>query len=370
MNTAGNASFPVELSRATQTLAIRALRSAGEFENLVFSPYAIAHLMLSMVPALDLAGRTQAARALGLVRPVKNPLPFMDLAGDIRRRGDVLFRVANRIWVDQGRSSADLGGKLLASNSTGLAAPLNFRTHPFLVADAVNGWTYDVLACPRGFPGDILAEEGLDPRPRVLATSAATIMGEWANKFYPRLIGKGPFYMNGGMSCHAPIIQTGGLYCSYIGPDSKMLEMPFTGDWRSRISMILWAPRYKTLCEFEKSLTEAYFQETIEKMIDLEQTFFMPPFEIRSRRDWQGLFGTDFRFDPLDGRQGQLLHQAGIALTDFGIAPARSLAPPNTYSGPMIQPLAVFFLDGPFTFWVRECNTGTLLLAGRLAHPE
>lgn len=44
--------FPGELASATHSLSFQALKRAAEAENLVFSPFAITHLLLTLAPAL------------------------------------------------------------------------------------------------------------------------------------------------------------------------------------------------------------------------------------------------------------------------------------------------------------------------------
>jgi serine protease inhibitor len=137
--------------------------------------------------------------------------------------------------------------------------------------------------------------------------------------------------------------------------------------------MIFLSPRYVSLEEFENRLTVDFYRWAVQRIIDVESIFSMPLFSIQSKKTFPQLFGTGVNLDSLDDKSltsGRLIHKTGIVVNDFGIGTAEKQMPGNTDRTEATLPPAIFFLDSPFTFWLRDQDSGVVLLAGHYASPD
>lgn len=117
-------------------------------------------------------------RTLGLSAPLRNVKSFLRMHKDVERAETTSIKLANHVWLEPVKDDSLPGGKVLSASPKGLASSLKFRSHPFMIADAINSWTREALGGGRGFLATIMEEDGLKTRPRILSTSVVSVSGE------------------------------------------------------------------------------------------------------------------------------------------------------------------------------------------------
>lgn len=363
-----------DFANITQLVAVKAMQSASKRTNFVCSPYALTLSMLTMFPYLDMDGKKQVASLLGIKKQIQNFQAFLGLPAHLDQRGTGVYLAANRIWAPPSPSPDSIPGRMISAGVEKHVGALNMRSNFYAISEEVEGWYRQKMGEMYSALGPILGEgDVLAPLLPFLLTSASGFCGGWENKFHNHLIHKSDFRTNFGQVLLTPFMQRGAIFRSDINPQCKILEMIVESkSFSNKLGMVLLSPRYESLKNFESRLSPDFFQWAVKRIIEVESIFSMPLFKIQSTKTLPQLFGDKMRLDALDERggvSGKLLHKTGVVVNDYGVGISENTMPQNTERVEAVLPPAIFFFDSPFTFWLRDRDSGVILLAGHYATP-
>lgn len=369
-----NPSSLSDFANITQLVATKAMQAASKRSNFVCSPYALTLSLLTLFPYLDMNGKKQVASLLGIKKQIQNFQAFLGLPAHIDQRGTGVYLAANRVWAPPAPPPDSIPGRMISAGVEKHLGPLNSRSNFYVISDEIEGWYRQKMGEMYPAIGPILGEGDIKtPPPPFLATSVSGFYGGWENKFHNNLIGKSDFKTNFGQVLLTPFMQRGAIFRSDINPQCKTLEMIVESkSFSHKLGMVLLSPRYVSLKDFEARLSPDFFQWAVSRIIEVESIFTMPLFTIQSTKTLPQLFGDKVRLDALDekdGASGKLLHKTGIVVNDYGVGISENTMPLNTERIEAVLPPAIFFCDSPFTFWLRDRDSGVILLAGHYATP-
>ncbi|MBI9051962.1 MAG: hypothetical protein JEZ00_21280 [Anaerolineaceae bacterium] len=348
----------------TQQLAIKGLQSAGPLENIVLSPYAITSQIFSIIPILDNTAKGRISRFFGLREQLKNPREFLRVWEIINLQENNCISMDKCLWTNLIDNEAFSKRGIQVLDTLKYNCPSEFF---HLINEVLDPTKQSRISLPIENPDYY----------KFVSLSSLSINAPWKFQFYEALSNNSKITYHGDQGdIHClPGLQRSAVYRSHIDSDYKLLDISFADSMAgsSNLSLLLFAPRYRKLRDFELRFTPDFINRAIDKMIDQERAFTMPAFSIdnsyslldlfKNDRDLRTVFDTGFL-------PGLLMHQCSIKVGDGGIAPIPAKFPENTYDGPAELPSSIFFYDSPFTFFVRDRFTGVVFLAGRYVTPD
>ncbi|XP_010285797.1 PREDICTED: serpin E3-like, partial [Phaethon lepturus] len=159
----------------------------------------------------------------------------------------------------------------------------------------------------------------------------------------------------------------------------SVVELPYLGE---KLSMFLVLPSHKraSLSQIESHLSAKTITLWANSLKRTKMDIFLPRFSIQSLFDLKTFFsalGIKDAFDPTTANfkgiseQGSLyiseaIHKAEIEVTEDGTKASGATA--------MVllkrSRTPVFKADRPFTFFLRQANTGSVLFIGRVTNPS
>ncbi|KAM6341313.1 serpin E3 [Podargus strigoides] len=159
----------------------------------------------------------------------------------------------------------------------------------------------------------------------------------------------------------------------------SMVELPYLGE---KLGMFLVLPSHKrtSLSQIESHLSAKTITLWANSLKRMKMDIFLPRFSIQSLFDLKTVFsalGIRDAFDPITANfkgiseQGSLyiseaIHKAEIEVTEGGTKASGATA--------MVllkrSRTPIFKADRPFTFFLRQANTGSVLFIGRVTNPS
>ncbi len=363
---AGN-SFGFNLLRQIQT-------QVGAGENVFVSPLSVA-AALGMVYN-GAAGATQAA--------MRETLEFGDLTpGDIgvayqglidwlvTRDPAIEFLAANSIWyareLDVKRDFTEVNREYFGAE----VAAVDFRSPT--TAPTINGW---VAEQTRDRIEEIV-EDPIDPDVIMYLINAVYFNGDWAVRFDPELTADGTFYLADGGTKQVPMMTYAGpLELGHLADGNvEAIDLPY-GDGSFSMTIVLPAPESEigALVEW---LDGGRWQEIVAGLVTTRTNVLMPKFTLEYEIDLSDVlialgmgiaFSHDADFSLMcDGGAfiSKVKHKAFVDLHEEGTEAAAVTAVEMKRGAPP----AVFAVDRPFVFAIRERSSGAILFVGRVVDP-
>ncbi|XP_065531907.1 serpin E3 [Lathamus discolor] len=158
----------------------------------------------------------------------------------------------------------------------------------------------------------------------------------------------------------------------------SMVELPYLGE---KLSMFLVLPSHRTsLSQIESHLSAKNITIWASSLKRTKMDIFLPRFSIQSLFDLKTVFsalGIRDAFDPITANFkgiseqdnlyiSEAIHKAQIEITEDGTKASGATA--------MVllkrSRTPIFKADRPFTFFLREANTGSVLFIGRVTNPS
>ncbi len=362
------------ISDGNARLAVQLYRELGVKEgNLFFSPYSISSAM----------GMTYAGARGETAVQMKSTLHFrLEQAG--LNSG---FRSLNKILYENARSS---GQKLSIANAlvlTGGNVSDVYRKILTTYYDAgifgggleeINGW---VKTKTEGKIDRIL--EQLSANSVCVILNAIYFKGAWESQFDKKLTFDGPFKLSGDKEAKTPFMHRKAEFKLLDEKDFQALSLPYKG---KTLSMVVLLP--KTI-DGLAGLEDALYAEDLkgwlaklDKQPNRKVSVYLPKFKLETKYDLGAPFqkmGMKDAFSPAadfsgmgwrkgDLWIGQIKHRAFVEVNEEGTEAAAATAVEMVTKSAPVRDL-VFRADHPFTFLIRDNETGTILFIGRVANP-
>jgi serpin B len=370
--------FDSELAQATNSFGFDLLRQvqaqAGAGENILVSPLSVA-TALGMVYN-GAAGSTQAAMRetlqLGELSVDDVNDGYRRLAGRLVDLDPVVeFLTANSIWYVRGfdvkQGFLDVTGEYFAAE----VAAIDFASPS--AAPTINGWVDNAT---RGRIEDIV-DDPLDPEALMYLINAVYFKGDWTIQFDPDLTVDRLFYLADGSVKQVPMM-------TYPGPleirhfsdaDVQAIDLPYGGDQYSMT--IMMPPAGDDIDALAQSLDAERWHDIVNGLARTRTNVLMPKLTLEydlEMSDALKAMGMNVAFshaadfsEICDGGLviSEVKHKTFIDVNEQGTEAAAATAV-ELKRGP---PPAVFSVDRPFVFAIRERVSGTIVFAGRVMDP-
>ncbi len=370
----GNSQFAFELYQS--------LMEPGE--NLFYSPYSIS-LALAMTYG-GASGKTEKQMADTLHYLLdQNALhpAFNGLDQELAKRGEknedsegFQLNIANSIWGQRDYEFLDSYLDLLAENYGAGLRVLDFINNPEGSREAINDWVSEQT---EGRIKDLIPEGGIDPLTRLVLTNAIYFNAAWATPFDEDSTREGEFYLSDGTGVPVPMMnQVENMGYAESG-NHLAVELPYDGN---ELSMVIITGGKNSESTFSEDLDWEHIKELLSGLEKTNVNLTMPKFEIESEFGLKetlvnmGLevpFTSQADFSKMSGDNDLLIqdvvHKAFVSVDEAGTEAAAATGVMVGIVSVPHDPVTVT-IDNPFTFLIRDIETGALLFVGHVANPE
>jgi len=361
-----------------------------EDDNLFFSPYSIS-LALAMTyagargeTAQQMADTLQFTLSQHRLHPAFNSLDI-----ELSQRGEAAkgkdgegFRlnIVNAIWGQEGYKFLSEFLDVLAENYGAGLRPLDFANAPEESRITINDWVSDQT---EGRIEDLIPQGLIDKLTRLVLTNAIYFNAAWQHPFNEDMTEDGPFYLLDGGEVTLPMMKQVNMLGYVEGDGYQAVELKCSG---KEFSMIIFLPQADQFEAFEGSLDAQQVSAILGKLEGKKVTLTMPRFEFESKFNLKGALSTmgmplafiwpGADFSGITGKCDlfirDVVHKAFISVDETGTEAAAATAvvmPPTAVPSKPIKAIEVK-IDHPFIFVIRDIETGTILLVGRMVAPS
>jgi len=353
--------------------------------NLFFSPYSISEAL-----AMTYAGAS-GDTATGMADTLHFDLSqarlhpaFNSLDLQLKQRGqgakgsnDEGFKlnIANAIWGQQDFKFQTAFLDTLAQNYGAGLRTVDFieRTEEsrITINDWVSGQTSNKIK-------DLLPQGSVNTYTRLVLTNAIYFNAAWLNPFNKDVTGNGTFHTLNNGDVTVPMMHQTETLKYLDGDNYQAVELPYDGN---ELSMLIMLPDTGQYNSFEKMLDASSFNDILSGMQGTSVVLTMPKFQYDaslglkdalSRLGMSVAFTENADFSGMDGKKDlfiqDVLHKAYISVNEAGTeAAAASAVIVGVTSMPVNQ--AIFTVDRPFIFFIRDIQTGQIIFIGRVLNP-
>jgi len=352
-------------------------------DNIVFSPFNIS-TALSMALA-GARGQTATEMAATLHQPPADAAYHAAVADLVSRlnksantAGDELS-MANALWLAQGLKILPAFEKTIRDQYGAPPTLLDFSANAEAARARINSWTSDHT---KGKIQQLFGPGSIDPRTRLIITSAIYFNGKWSSPFKPTSTNPAPFKLEGGGTTDAKLMHQTDNFDYGETTSLQILQMKYAD--QSLAFVVLLPKTPDGIGNLEKSLTADNLTGWLAKLSNQRVEVLLPKFRAESEfqlakalsnMGMKAAFQDSADFSGIDGRRdlfiSQVVHKAYVDVSEQGTEAAAATGVsmmPMAIRQPQQHP--VFRADHPFVFLIRDTHTGVILFAGRLMNPK
>lgn len=228
---------------------------------------------------------------------------------------------------------------------------------------------------------DLIEQGMLDKLTRLVLTDAIYFKGKWQSQFNTKDTFDSPFTLVTGEKVNVPMMHQTKEFNYTENEATQILEMPYAGD---KLSMVILLPK-KTdgLKELESSM-QGNLNSWLKSLRNREVVVSAPKFktthEFLLNDALESLGMTDAFSDKIADFSGmspnpeglyidKVIHKAFVDVNEEGTEAAAATAVLMMAKG-MPEPKAMFIVDHPFIFIIRNIKSGNILFMGRVEDPR
>ncbi len=365
---------------SSQALALSASDSINNFafnagriigkdsESYFFSPYSI----------ISAFGMAYAGSAGDTAKEIERVLGFDSGTHEsihklIESLDDAKFITsANRVWLRNGLTLKDTYSDILKLNYGNTVRELDIKNNTESSRKEINDW---VSRKTRYKIQNLLAQ--LDPDTQMIITNAVYFNAEWEHKFEKDNTTVKPFHADGNKTVDVQMMIDNGDFDYGEFDGIKVVRLPYK-DYR--LSMIAVLPPKENPNAID-SVDAETFRHWIDSLGEYKVDLWLPKFKTEKKYQLADLFkalGVDLAFsndadfsgitDDEKLKINAVIHQSFIDVdeekTEAAAATAITLLTATAII-PVPKPRAEFHADRPFTYFIYDRNTGTILFMGR-----
>lgn len=357
--------FAIDLYRTTV---------ADKGGNVVVGPYSVVTALGMIYGGASGTTADEMAAVLHTGMPAERwhvALNAYDLTLDARTKGSpTQWRVANKVWVQQGMKLQASFLDLLVSRYGAPAAEANFATAAEVERKAVNAW---VAESTNKHVTELFPEGAIDATTQLALVNAVALDAPWEFPFDPASTRIGSFTTADGKEVSVPMMSYNEYLPSGRRDDYQAVELPYGG---GALSMVVIVP--SDLAAFEAALDTASLSRVVSSIQEGGIHLTMPKWTARTRVNLNkalsdlGMptaFGGGADFSGMTGSRGLFLstveHEAFIEVDEKGTRAAAATGGAMAAShGPTVA------ITKPFLYVVRDRGSGTVLFIGRVLDPS
>ncbi len=351
--------------------------------NLFFSPYSISSALAMTYAGARGETATAMANTLHFSLPQNRFHPAM---GELVHRFNAQakdrpyqLRVATALWGQKGFTFLPDFLKLTQDQYEAALKEVDFANNTEQARRTINAWverqTQDKIK-------DLIQKGVLHGDTRLVLTNAIYFKAPWQDEFHKPMTKEEPFTLADGSKTRAPLMHKSEKLQYVAGEDFQAVAIPY----KSRaLSMIVLLPRKADgLPDLEKSLTVDRLEQWLKQMEEYQVDLKLPRFKVTAQfslKDQLSRMGMGVAFSNKADFSGMsseanlkidaVIHKAYVDVNEKGTEAAAATAVAiGLTSAPQIpEKRANFHADRPFLFLIRENQTGSILVAGRLVNP-
>lgn len=347
--------------------AFRAARQISRTESkYFFSPYSIVSAFGMAYAGASADTAAEIERALGFTQDLHEQLgSFMQ---DIANTGQVFS--ANRVWLDETLGlNTDYQG-LLSRCYNSSAETLDIQNNPEAACRIINNWANSRT---NGKIPTLLSS--LDPAARMIITNAVYFKAQWQSPFSKMKTSPEKFH-DGEKVSQVPMMKKYAHFQYGEFNGVKVIEIPYSG---RRISMLVLLPS-----EDRPDAIDNVSAETVKQWISelerYEVDLWLPKFRTENSFQLSEVFkalgvrkafmdGADFSVmsNTEQLKIDSVIHKTFIDVDEekTEAAAATAITMMRATAIPVPARKAKFHADHPFTYFIMDNNTGTILFMGR-----
>jgi serpin B len=365
----GNTGFALDLYRKL----IQAPLMENGSGNLFLSPYSISTAMAMTWAGARGETEAQMAKVLRFSLPQAREHGAFALLQDKLKLGGCTLNVANALWVQQGVALLKSYLSLIEKHYEGGLTTLDFRGALEEARQAINRWVGEKTVQKIE---ELLKPGEVDASTELVLTNALYFKGRWASRFEEKGTRTGSFRVLPDREVMVPMMSHHGSF-GYAETDAlQILELPYEGEG---LSLVVLLPRVD-LAEVETGLNikklEAWLAAIRKEKVRirlprLKMTSHVQLQEILAAMGMPDAFSSGKAdFSGMTGTRGffieKVIHEACVEVNEEGTEAAAATAVVAKRGG---WDGRTFFADHPFLFLIRDHQTGTILLMGRVMNP-
>jgi len=372
----GNTAFAFDLYQAIR----------NEEGNLFYSPYSISTALAMTYAGAHGETAAQMANTLHFILSQKELHPaFKALAQELASRGEgaegkdgegFRLNVVNALWGQEGHPFLPEFLDLIAEDYGAGMNLLDFINAPEESRITINNWVSEQT---EGKIEDLIPQGVIDALTRLVLTNAVYFNAAWASPFEENATMDGTFYLNDGSEVTVPMMHQTERFKYAKGNGYQAVELPYDGN---ELSMIILLPDADTLETFEGSLNAGRFDSILEDLSYEQVSLTLPKFNFESSfslsktlaaMGMPDAFSDAADFSEIDGTQdlsiSEVLHKAFIDVDEAGTEAAAATAVVISLTAAPAMPISLT-VDHPFLFAIRDIDTGSIPLLGRVMNPS
>ena len=354
--------------------------------NMVFSPYSISTALAMTYAGAAGQTATEMAQTMHFTLPESQLAPAMgQLIGETSSQGGTNYQlsVANRLW---GQTGFPFLASFVNTTSADYQAPLtqlNFAGNADAARQTINTWTANQTSQKIQ---NLLPPGSISSSTALVLTNAVYFKGQWQNAFDPKLTQAESFYLSSGSLESVPMMHQEGTFKYAAFQNYSILDLPYAG---GDISMLAILPsQTSSLTAVEKSLNPQALTRDESELTNTQVELGLPKFSLTSQFNLGGTLasmGMPSAFDPhranfsgmiaaVPLHINKVIHEASISVDEQGTEASGAtgvvMGVPTMVGIPIDSPPpAVFDVDRPFDFVLRDDKTGSILFMGRVSDP-
>lgn len=288
--------------------------------------------------------------------------------------------VANALWGQTDYPFRASFLETLEENYGGGLREVDFRHNAEGGRERINDWA---ASATNGRVDDLIPEDALDRRSRLVLTNAVYLLADWEHPFDPAETEPGRFTAIDGTTSQVPMMHKEEEEFRYVAsrePRYQVVELPYVG---GDVSMVLVLPPEGGFQDFVASIDGAWLADRFAELDEAdprEVRLVMPRFEFASNFELSGpleSMGMETAFDPSAANflgmarhedNGDLLfiadvfHDTYVRVDEEGTeAAAASASHVKLVSAP-----PSVTLDRPFLFLIRDRESDAVLFLGQV----
>jgi serpin B len=357
--------FAIDLYRASL---------ADKGGNVVVGPYSVVTALGMIYSGASGTTADEMAAVLHTGMPADRwhvALNAYDLTLEARTKGSpTQWRVANKVWVQQGLQLQPSFLDLLMSRYGAPAAEANFATAAEVERKVINDW---VAESTNKLISELFPQGAIDASTRLALVNAVALDAPWEFPFDPANTRTGSFTTADGKEVPVRMMSYNEYLPSGRGEDYEAVELPYGG---GALSMVVIVP--KDLAAFEATLDVASLMRVVSSIKEGGIHLSMPKWTARTHLNLNetlsGLgmptaFSGGADFSGMTGSPGLFLstveHEAFIEVDEKGTRAAAATGGAMAGShGPTVA------VNKPFMYVVRDRGSGAVLFIGRVLDPS
>jgi serpin B len=354
-------------------------------DNLVFSPASIAvaltmtsagakgETLQQMLAVLQIADPTAIHQSMN---GLTNALAALNQSVDNTTQGggsgtsQVELSIANSLWGQDGLTFEQAFLDLLSADYDAGLELVDYKADPEAARVAINDWVKEQT---KDRIPELLAQGTITKDSRLTLVNAIYLKANWATKFSKDLTKDGSFAAPAGQVTVSMMHREDRLdYAS--GEGWQAVDLPYVFDGLSFLVAVGDAPDVvlPTGDEVFSALQNRLVQLTFPKF-DIETTTDLSTVLSAMGMSTAFTFNADFSGMTASEKLviGSVIHQANITVDEEGTeAAAATAVVMRATSAPAPEEPVVLTVDRPFTYWLRDTATNTIVFMGQLNDPS